>query len=326
MSILSIWALYYNQSTLRRLLALTAGFLIALIPYSIFALINGQALLIRFRSVSYLYSNISPLKKAYYFLRNYLSYWSPDFLVFRGDPNLRHSTGYGGIVLWITFLLFIFLLLTLIAKGFPRNDKFLKLLIVGLIFSPIAAALTAEGTPHSLRSILLGYYIFLLSCYGLAIVCRISQGRLRVLVVFSLILLLSYQIICFQYDYFVRYAERSRSYMGSHGLSQSFDASKRLMPRSIYLLDIENPFIYAHAGFYRFIHFPDGRGPSVSVAKLSSIDTSSTCVIYPPQYHNQVLSHFALEGNPGQKLFATNELSNDSIGNPMEFIGLCSSN
>jgi len=81
-----------------------------------------------------------------FYLLSYYSYFSPEFLFFHGDPNLRHSLPYMG-------QMYFFGLLTVPAGLWycwrQRNNS--RSLLLWLLLYPVAAALT--GPWHALRSI-----------------------------------------------------------------------------------------------------------------------------------------------------------------------------
>jgi len=83
------------------------------------------------------------------FLRNYLKHYSLDFLFLHGDSELRHSLpGIGMMYLFEAPVLFYGLLL-LIKEAKPYR----ALLLCWFFLYPLASALTNEGIPHALRSI-----------------------------------------------------------------------------------------------------------------------------------------------------------------------------
>jgi hypothetical protein len=82
------------------------------------------------------------------FARNYLSFFSPDWLFLKGDPILRHSTGQVG-----AFLPFLapFMLYGAF-KFFQTADKKKKLtFLLWILVSPIPAAITKDGAGYLLR-------------------------------------------------------------------------------------------------------------------------------------------------------------------------------
>src|SRR5690606_34757021 len=110
---------------------------------------------------------------------NYIAYWSPSFLFLHGDTNLRHSTGISGSITITAGILFAVGLIAIVISIIKSWDRFKLLLLVNLLFSPAAAALTSEGTPHTVRSLLLGCYIVLISCYGLNYLLNIINSWKR---------------------------------------------------------------------------------------------------------------------------------------------------
>src|SRR5262249_2995572 len=94
--------------------------------------------------------------------RNGADYLGPQFLLTHGDGNLRHSTGTSGLLLVTTLPA----LLAGLAHCVRRwSAPFSRFLLVGVLLGALPAALTAEGTPHALRSA--GMLPFLLVLMGL---------------------------------------------------------------------------------------------------------------------------------------------------------------
>ncbi|MEO7755316.1 MAG: hypothetical protein ABIS07_01965, partial [Dokdonella sp.] len=78
----------------------------------------------------------------------YVEYFGADFLAWHGDPNRRHHTGYGGELLLVTIALMV---VGFVAAFGRARSGFIRLLVAGVLLSPIAAALTRDHG-HSLRS------------------------------------------------------------------------------------------------------------------------------------------------------------------------------
>ncbi len=112
---------------------------------------------------------------------------SPDYLFFRGDENLRHSTGLLGILSWLDMLSIIIAAAFLILIFTHRSRVQVWFLEIGFIFigyfaGILPAALTWESNPHALRSI--GAVVFLVLGVGgsLSMLWRISgYGRTLIL-------------------------------------------------------------------------------------------------------------------------------------------------
>ena len=84
------------------------------------------------------------------FTRNYLSFFSPDWLFLRGDAILRHSTGLVGA--FYPFLI-PFMLYGAFRFFKSADPKTRKLFLVWILVSPIPAALTKDGAGYLLRAV-----------------------------------------------------------------------------------------------------------------------------------------------------------------------------
>lgn len=177
--LLSLMITYLRRVTFKKSIVILITFLLSIIPYVSFSIKNPDALAKRFKEISYLYnSSISTFDKITIFMTNYASHVGLDFLLFNGDKNLRHATGYGGEIFIIVFVLFVIGLVWLIAQKKLFKNKFLLFILVNLLFSPIAGSLTTGTT--ALRSILLGLYILVFSCYGLSYLLLIKEKMNRI--------------------------------------------------------------------------------------------------------------------------------------------------
>lgn len=74
------------------------------------------------------------------FLLNFINHWSPKFLFFKGDPNIRHSSGISSEMLISWFFPFIFGFIYAFKK-FLKN-KIWQLIIFLILSFPLAASLT----------------------------------------------------------------------------------------------------------------------------------------------------------------------------------------
>ena len=96
---------------------------------------------------------------------NYISYFSPDFLFIHGDTNLRHNTGYAGMLPAVAAPL---LLLGLVWCFRHRREALPKFVVLCLILGPAAAAaINNYGFPHSLRAADMLPFWLLLAVFGL---------------------------------------------------------------------------------------------------------------------------------------------------------------
>lgn len=145
-------------------------------------------------------------------LLGYISHFSPSFLLLFGDPNWRHSSGWGGQFSLLEVLSFAlgvyFLFFREEKKRFSLRKK--ALFLFWLLISPLPAALTKE-TPHALRSILLLPAILNFSVFGIYVfIRRIKLNSLLWRVMFSLVFIgLIFQYGLFYRDYFLDYSNRA---------------------------------------------------------------------------------------------------------------------
>lgn len=103
-----------------------------------------------------------------------LRHLSLDFLVFRGDRNPRHHSGWGGMLSWPQILLLA--LVPLVAVAFITNKSSLRREAQVLLFSAVAifcglmtASISAQGIPHANRSLTSAPF-FVLGCAAIAVV------------------------------------------------------------------------------------------------------------------------------------------------------------
>jgi hypothetical protein len=215
-----LMAVYFRKKNTRKNVTLFLAFYLTAIPFFIFYVRHPGALTARFRIMSYLYlSNFSFWRNAEVFLSNYVSHFTPHFLLLGGDANMRHATGCGGEIFITVLFLFIGGIIWLIVQKRLFGDRFVLFLFINLLLSPVAASLTIES-PHALRSILLGLYFLIFSCYGLSALSRKGKNLLILIVFAALILESSY----FLDDYFTEYGARSaRSFVAGPAYAELYN-------------------------------------------------------------------------------------------------------
>ena len=278
----SLWLTLCSRRNILRLSLISASFAASIAPYLLYARAHGGDLVARFKTVSYLYADSPLLNKLALFCKNYITYFSPDYLLIKGDPNLRHSTGYGGVLFGVTILLFIVGLLGLFFARRSLLGPCERFLLVNTLASPAAAAMTSEGTPHALRAALLSYYVLLISCYGLFFLgAFLRRGTGRSIVYSSILLVLLVNAAAYQYDYFFRYPKASAVAMGSAGMVDAIRFSASTHPRKIDILDYSDPYLYAHVGFYRHSMLGAQGDPPLLLSGLDDIGEPGSCLIYP---------------------------------------------
>lgn len=278
-----VFIFYFDRENFRKLLAVATSFAVSLIPFLYFTIRSPGAITSRFNSLSYLANSIPVGRKVEIFFNNYITYFSPRFLIFNGDPNLRHSTGFGGVVYISVFLLaMIGLTGLLVRRRWGRFDLFL---FAALLLSPIAASLTSEGTPHALRSMTLGVYLFLFSCHGMSECIAIQNRRARSLALTGITLLLFAEIVLYQTDYFLAYPSRSINAMGSQGFESALQFALDQNPGEVIFFNKPRE-TYAYMQFYTLL--ADNPDQIPLTWDNSPKPGENICIIYHPHNQNEL--------------------------------------
>ncbi len=132
------------------------------------------------------------------FLHNYLESFSSEFLIIRGDPNLRQSVADRG-----QLYIFEVIILLLGVYFFIVNKKFPKLLIGWLILSPIPAGLTIGGGNHASRLLPMLIPLEIIAAVGLSFL--FERKRLKsfqvVIAVVAVLALINISSYLYRYYY-----------------------------------------------------------------------------------------------------------------------------
>ena len=171
------------------------------------------ALIARLQAVGIAYDHPSLLTLATRFAGNYLDYLSFPFLFTRGDGNPRHNTGYGGMLLVTTAPVIVAGLVVCLRR---RRETVPCATLLGTAAGPIPAALTMEGTPHSLRAATMLPFLLLLAIYGWAALLRLfteSSSALRkstrLLIATSLTVVAVVEVGGYLYDAYIQWPRRA---------------------------------------------------------------------------------------------------------------------
>lgn len=108
---------------------------------------------------------------AFYFTRNYLSHFNPDFLFISGAPHKQHHAQRMGELYWFQAP---FLILGLVGL-FYLKQKFRWILLSWLLVAFIPVATTGDSIPHALRTLTAAPFYQLVSAFGFLI----SWGWIR---------------------------------------------------------------------------------------------------------------------------------------------------
>ena len=270
-------AVYARRATLKRSITLLIAFLAGLLPYIVYSLLNSGVMTERFRSISYVFdTSLSFLQKTHIFFENYTQYFSLSFLFLHGDGNLRHATGFGGEIYWILAILAVVGALWILAGSHPPQRKFGTLLILGALSAPVGAALTSQGTPHALRSVLMGLFVLLLSFYGFLFFSKVPSRAPRWMIMLIPLMILSYESGTYTYDYFTRYVPVSANAFEYANVRQALFQAAAIHPASII---VDNNINYTEPLFYSCT----SPFSNISVKSTSVHPVTDGCVVYLPE-------------------------------------------
>ena len=235
------WGLARTPGWWRALVPIAAGYAVL----GVYALRNPGALTGRFSLIS-VWADGAPLSVVVdRFLANYVSYFSPGFLVLQGDANPRQNTEIGGMLLWV--------MAPLLIAGIGvcwqrRREPLVRFLVAGIVLAPVAAALTNNGTPHALRSSGMLPFLVLLAVLGADGLRTALAGRAGVARVLAGLLGagLAAQAIIFTVDLFTGYPNRAAPNFDTGELAAITTAHDLAGSHRVYLSDrLDPPYIEA---------------------------------------------------------------------------------
>jgi hypothetical protein len=133
---------------------------------------------------------------------NYFQYFSPDFLFLHGDPNPRHSSGFGGLLLLTAAPILAVGLVTCVRRW---REPLCRLALAGLVVAPLGPAVTTGISAR--RDVVFLPFLLLLFTYGWAAVVPLLRGhRLRVAAASGLVAVAAGLYLT---DYVVAYPSRA---------------------------------------------------------------------------------------------------------------------
>ncbi|NES82023.1 MAG: phospholipid carrier-dependent glycosyltransferase [Moorea sp. SIO2B7] len=165
-------------------------FLIILIPLLIFSISpEGMA-----RA-----NEVGIEKNPFTIIQYYLSYFSPNFLFFEGDPISRHSPDDIGELYYFEIITVIFGLFLL----FKENSQEKNILLLWLFLYPFPAALIS---PNSSVRTIIGVPLFaILSAYGTTKLIDLFQDKKKRACIYSAVLIFLASLTIFVKQYFIHY-------------------------------------------------------------------------------------------------------------------------
>jgi hypothetical protein len=178
------------------------------------------------------YGSTSPIGGLRAFAFNFAKHLDPNFLFIRGDQNLRHSTGYTGILSALDALAIALVIVLLIQRRKSKYRGAFLVAVMGFTTGIAAASLTWEGIPHALRSI--GGAPFIAVFTGVTIGWASERIRLtRVAAMLTAVAFFTY----FSWVYFTRYPKVAGPW---------FDQQVLLMGRVMQATSGRNEFVRFH--------------------------------------------------------------------------------
>jgi len=240
--VLIVLICYADKRYWRLLVSFLAVVAATLAPLVIYLQEHASNLTGRFGTLTYLRDpSLSLVGKAQIFIDRYLDYFGPTFLALHGDPNRRHHTGYGGELLLPTaVLLFAGLAYGIVRRG-KHCDRFVLVLIAGLLVSPLAAALTLDHY-HSLRAFSLVIFAVLLSTAGLQWI----QHRLGERVALVLVVATAVHAALYVWNYFAVYPAASVRAFENYGFKQALERATTIATGRVVIDSADNqPYISA---------------------------------------------------------------------------------
>lgn len=220
MSILRVWSLYA----------------LLLIPLIVSFWRHPEALINRFKLITYGSSQSTVTEMVWEFVKHYLGNLNPWAMLVRGDPNPDQIASiYGvGLVLVTTFILAVVGIL-LVVRHY-RKEPWWRFVLYGSAMSIVPASLTAEYF-HMLRLAALPVFLLVLGVPGLHSLMQSARGLRRTLFVATIVLtLIQGALFQWQYHQYGRSARRSHLFDANY-FSRIFSTALTTSERPIYLAD-----------------------------------------------------------------------------------------
>lgn len=183
-----------------------------------------------------------PLSVVRVFIRNYLSFFSPDFLFLKGDPVLRHSSGRFGelYLLFLPFLIYgTFLMVT---RGEPKTKE---MFLFWIVVAPIPGAITKDGAGYLLRVTAMLPLLTYLSALGFVGSLEFFTHKTKLVYFFLISFLFIFSVYNFLFNYFHVYPLYSAKSF-EYGFRQLADFQKENNNQSMLVI---------WDGYYPHFHF-----------------------------------------------------------------------
>lgn len=133
------------------------------------------------------------------YVSNYIDYFSGNFLFIKGGlPIWLRVEGMG--LIYLAELPFLLIGLVVLATS---RSKIHKIPLLWLLIAPITAAITIDDIPNVRRSLLMFPMIEIVSAFGFLYILQSRKKVLRMLIILSVAILLTYNFLYFLHQYFV---------------------------------------------------------------------------------------------------------------------------
>ncbi|MDF1532767.1 MAG: hypothetical protein SCH66_14890 [Methanolobus sp.] len=203
-----------------------------------------------------------------------------------------------------------------IVAGLLSLDKKSKLLFAWLLLFPVTAALTYEGSPHAIRSIV-GVGLFELFAAAGAVLLfahakRLAGHKIAVMAGCMFLLLAGANVWMFSSDYFSKYPEQSAAWFDS-GLGDTFESVKLKQGEYDYI--VLSPRIYQakiYAAFYLGIPselVQAGDYGKIVQCELSSCGLKGRILFLERAQETQKCCYILFKDAAGKEAFKLYELS-----------------
>jgi hypothetical protein len=252
------------------------------VPLLLFQRQNPEALVGRFKALTYLRTENSVMTNITEFVRHYLGNVNPWRWLVTGENNIRDHVEGSGSLLGASVALAVAGAIIVVLRH--RRNRWWRFVLYALLISPVPASLTANPFPQ-LRLIAFPVFFLLLMIPALEGLTKSDVTPGKNVVLAAAVVLIAGQGVWFQWLYHEK----------APGLWYVFDARfpKKVMAaalsleqRPIYLLDEPGKAGYIHALWYgvlahlgpaTFVRLPWGTQPPPGSIVLSSEETCREC-------------------------------------------------
>ena len=179
------------------------------------------------------------------FITNYFTSIGPNFLFVYGDANPRQNTQIGGMLFWVMVPLLVAGIMVCWER---RREPLIRFLILGIVFAPIAAALTFIESGHALRASGMLPFLILIAVLGADGIRRALATRigLRRAVTGVLAAGLLVQAAYFTVDMYTAYPNMAAPFFDTGEIAAITTAHDQANGHHVYLsLTLDQPYIDA---------------------------------------------------------------------------------